>query len=138
MRMHHSLWLITISMLLCPSVSPADEPLHTNTAAVEKYPLKSIESDSRSPVQSSNAGKIGVDHRRAIEAHVRQSDHRILTLLRSATLSNIDSVLKSIDAIRQSNEECIQRFERCREIDAVPSTAEISKVAPPSDFDSKL
>ncbi|MDT4831551.1 hypothetical protein FQZ97_650650 [compost metagenome] len=116
MRMPSSLWPITISMLLCSSVLPAHELPHIST----------------------KAGAIGVDHRRAIEAHVRQSDHRILMLLRSATMSNIDSVLKSIDAIRRSNEECIERFERCREIDAAPSTAVVSKAAPPSGSDSKL
>ncbi|MFC5696245.1 hypothetical protein ACFPU0_11830 [Pseudomonas sp. GCM10022186] len=133
MKVSKPIWLLQVSLLLYPVVLPAHEPPHTR-AGVEKSFLKSTASDKPPPTAKVDTVQLSADHRRAVEAHVRYSDYRILLLLRSATMSNIDSVLDAIDALRRSNQECAQRFDRCRGFDAVPNTADASKALP----DAKL
>ncbi|MCY1263426.1 hypothetical protein D9M68_371710 [compost metagenome] len=103
------LWLLPLSLLLHPDLSAAQ-----------------------------GASDTDADHQKAIEAHIRHSNHQLSLLLRSASMANIDTVLDSMDAIRQGNEACIQHMKHCHGPDASTHTAGVSGSIPAAGADSKL
>jgi hypothetical protein len=131
-----AIWLLQVSLLLYPVLLEAHEASSANVkTAVEVHSSnKAASNKSHSP----QGDGVGADHRKAIEAHIRRSDQQIRLLLRSASMSNIDDVLHSMDAIRQGDEACVQHIEHCRNLDASPNTADVSRPLPPFDSDAKL
>jgi multidrug efflux pump subunit AcrB len=126
-------WLLSASLWLCSSLFVANGASSTNTQTGPiAHSSKSVESGTS---QATQEVEVRADHRKAIEAHLRRSDQQIRRLLRSASMSNIDEVLESIDVIRQGDEACIQQMDRCRNLDASPSTAEVLRPSPPFDSD---
>ncbi|WP_146036009.1 hypothetical protein [Pseudomonas sp. LFM046] len=136
MRISKVLWLFPVSLLLYSDLLAAHGASNTNAeAAVTVHPPRKTASDKSLSAQGVD---IGADHQKAIEAHVRHSNHQIRLLLRSASMSNIDAVLKSMDAIRQGNEACAQHIEQCRKLDASSRTADVSEQLSPAGANSKL
>ncbi|MCY1357607.1 hypothetical protein D9M69_441080 [compost metagenome] len=139
MSISKSLWLLHVSLLLCPGVLQAHEPSDaTARSTFEKHMPADAAPRKSGAAQKSDVGGPDHAHRRAIEAHISESDYRIVLLLRSATVSNIDAVLDSIDAIRRSNEACVERLERCRRADALTDTANASTPLGPFGPDSQM
>ncbi|HEP9159994.1 TPA: hypothetical protein VDV10_004060 [Pseudomonas aeruginosa] len=129
-------WLLSASLLLCPNLFAANE---ASSTSVQAGPV--AHSAQRAELDKSHATReVGVeaDHRKAIETHIQRSEQQIRRLLRSASMSNIDEVLESMDAIRRGDAACVQRIDQCRNLGAWPSTAEVSRPSSPFNADSNL
>ncbi|MDT4852621.1 hypothetical protein FQZ97_868580 [compost metagenome] len=131
MSISKAIWLLQVSLLLYPVLLEAHE---ASSASVKT----AVEVHSSNKSHSPQGDDVGADHRKAVEAHIRRSDQQIRLLMRSASMSNIDDVLHSMDAIRQGDEACVQHIEHCRNLDASPNTADVSRPLPPFDSDAKL
>ncbi|WP_271407942.1 hypothetical protein [Pseudomonas sp. Q1-7] len=121
--------LLSTHILAAPGVSDDNARVATEVNQSNASDNNSINTQGR---------KVNEEHRKAIEAHIRHSNYQVRLLMRSASMSNIDTVLDAIDALRKTNEKCVQHIELCRDVDTASNTAGVSSPLQSFGVDSKL